>query len=187
MIDKILPLPKLDPITISGVPLFQSINDNLVNDKIKKRINESLKIYRSKFKHKDFPMEDLVGELTNFDLIYTDENCKGYFSLNENQIGLNPLYKDSQLKILSHEIGHHIQYDLEVPNFNSRLLSGQLLLEQQCQTIAYYLYNGMNLDGHLDVSYFMDYFYEDDVLDLANHYGDYVENDLPTITAETED
>lgn len=180
-ISHILPLPKISPITNSSdIKIFSSITDTLINEKIKKRIDEMLRLYYKKFQYSNYLVEDLVGELTGFDLIFTDENCGGYFSPHTKEIALKSGKSDHHMRTLSHEISHFIQHDLGIIE-TDKILSHTIRMEQQCETIAYYLYNGIMRDNPLKKSKFNHYFCSEDFKFLSDWYDGYYENDLDLI------
>jgi hypothetical protein len=111
-------------------------------------------------------------------LYTTDEDCAGYICLKDKELYVNGEYNDSEddnlYQIISHEVGHMIQYvtgDYRVCDDMS--LSGKFRLEQQCDAIASKLHP-IVFGGEYKPTYNS----EESLLWLRDWYGDLVENDI---------
>ena len=113
-----------------------------LNGSLKKEIIGFQKRYNDKFKCKIFPSaHDVVGELTDFNLIKTNGYCGGYYDLFNKEIAYNTTFSANLDITILHELGHHIQVVSNNWHKNNHSLSEELRFERQATTISFYLYN----------------------------------------------
>lgn len=134
-----------------------------------------LKDIKKKIKHR-MSVEDTVNRF-DFDLIKTDRDCGGYFSLDSKEIAINS-YKDVETfdckNTIAHELSHLIQSKTKDFSLGeSILLSDRFRLEQQCEAIASYLSPILFKQKYIPC-----YNCVDAALFLKDWYGDYVQDDL---------
>ena len=104
---------------------------------------------------------------------------------NKKAIKKEIIYSSGGLKNIFHEIGHTFQAEMEIFEKNEELLSKQVFVEKQCETMAYYLYNSIYKETPLNKKNFNTYFSIDDVRWLSDYYGDEVQDDI--LTNETKE
>lgn len=155
---------------VNGHSFLNGINDKLITKEIKMLINEKCNIFHKKIKYNDAPYEDIIGHLSSCKFInnVNNKDCGGYYSVDNHMI----YYESGGLRTLYHELGHSIQAELGIFDKSEKILSKSVLLEQQCETINYYLMNGIYLNSSTDSGLFNHYFNEHDI----NFLSDWFEN-----------
>lgn len=119
----------------------------------------------------------MVGDLTGYNLIATQKKCGGYHDGQNKIIALR--YPDYQpYKVLFHEIGHSIQAELELFEKRQNLISEELHIEWQAESISWQLYNRCFPDKQQAASKFNAYMTKDHWLFLINWYGKWKQNDM---------
>jgi len=170
-----IPILHSSYISINGIKLHSSIDTRLLNNAIFNEISNKVAIFKSMQKCRNYA--DIVGYLSGFEFIYTSNDLGGYCDLRNDIIALNASSdKDTHIPILCHEIAHTIQRELGFYSINTDVITKALQLEQQAETIAFYLHK--NLFGYADKSKFNSYMSKADWLWLANYYKGFIENDL---------
>jgi hypothetical protein len=164
-------------IKLNGHKFYLGINDKIINSKIKKFINEKIKVFYNKKLHYNAPYIDIIGYLCDYNLIITDKNCGGYCDINNKIIG----YKNGGLGTIFHEISHTFQKELGFFEKKQNIISEDIFIEQQCETMAYYLYNGIFKYKQITCKNFNSYFEIEDIKFLIDWYGDEKENDMINI------
>lgn len=127
---------------------FSKINDNLLDKKILKRL-EFIKLEVERLELANEDLEKIALRLFGFEIIKLDKsfkNCGGYCDLDDKKIALesNPRKTLVRKKFFCHELGHVIQAEVGIlkknKNFDN-LLSYQVFIEQQCETIGSHLFD----------------------------------------------
>lgn len=162
---------KVEPVSstfslLKGNIFYSGVDDSLISNEIKRLLNSKIELFHDKLKI-DAPFIDIVGYLTDYKLITTTWNCGGYCSNSEKIIA----YKSGGLRTIYHEVSHAFQAELGLFDKLTNILSEDIFIEQQCETMAYYLYNSIHKP--LPAKYFNAYFDIDSVKFLADWYGDY--------------
>lgn len=170
-------------VHVSGKLITEPI-DSLIKDTICKA---------KKHKIKDASFIEIAGVLTGCNLFNIDDNSAGgWFNIQNNEIvicnegiervsnRIHPTelmpYDKYQIKILCHEMGHALQAKAEVFEKRKWLLSWDLNMEWQVETIAYKLYN--SIFGKLHHTWFNSYFTKEDMLWLQEIKSNWIENDI---------
>lgn len=162
-------------ISINGIRLHSSIDTRLLNNAIFKEISNKAAIFKKMKNCRNYA--DIVGYLSGFEFIYTDNDLGGYCDLINDSIALNANGdKKLHIPILCHEIAHSIQRELGFYSINTDVITKAIHLEQQAETIAFYLHK--NLFNYADRSKFNSYMNKSDWLWLTNYYNGFIENDL---------
>jgi len=113
-----------------------------LNGSLKKEIVGFQKKYNEIFKYKVSPnVHDVIGKLTDFNLIKTSGYCGGYYDLFNKEIAYNATLSDNLDFTILHELGHHIQVISNNWHENNHSLSDELKFERQATTVSFYLYN----------------------------------------------
>lgn len=141
---------------------------DLINNHLKKELDKTANVFKNKLMDASF--SDVVGELTGFDLIKTDLKCGGYCDIENKEIA----HVSGGINTILHEISHVIQHKHELLEHKKKL-SENLVIEQQAETMAKYLY--MKIYDKTDV--FDAYFTKDSILFLSDWYKDNCEQDIP--------
>lgn len=174
-------------ISLGGIRIYQSINDGLLDEKIIKFIKEKCKQYHKKVKYRHIDHHEFVGLLCNYDLKIFDstENeltagCIEYNSHIElsSEVAYNSDMDFDVWRVLSHEISHAFQAELEIEEKLPSLISARIMYEQQCETMAYYLYNNLFPHRNINKKLFNSYFDEEHHLILSEYYEGFCENDI---------
>ncbi|MBS3145182.1 hypothetical protein J4414_00050 [Candidatus Woesearchaeota archaeon] len=133
--------PRNGFFTASGIRVFRGISEELLD-------------------------RDIVGYLSGYNLVNTQVNCSGFcdparreIAIGRNNFGLRTIY---------HEIAHSIQHDLGLYQLNS--FFSILFMEQQAETMAYYLYNAVHENNPLSHRFFDSYFKKDDIEFLGSYH-----------------
>jgi len=145
------------------------------------KINQFIDSYVSKFHNNNLVSADLpslVGDLCGYELIDTNLNCGGYCDGNNRLIALNG--RNTPYATLFHEMGHAMQFELEMFEKSSGLISDELKIEWQAETIAYELHRRCFGDAYTDKWKFNAYFTKRDWLFLIDWYGSWRQNDMET-------
>lgn len=143
------------------------------------KVNQFIDSYVSKFHKNNLASADLpalVGELCGYELISTKLNCGGYCDGNNGLIALNAL--NTPYATLFHEMGHAMQFELEMFEKSSGLISDELKIEWQAETISYELHRRCLGDTYTDKRKFNAYFTKRDWLFLIDWYGTWRHNDV---------
>jgi len=156
----------------SNIKIYSSVTPELINNDIIKAIKDKVNIFKKKLKH-DAPYEDIIGHLCDYEMIETDEDVSGYCDLEGKKIA----YKEGGLPIIFHEIGHTIQYDLGYFE-HEPIMSSRITVEQQCETIAYYMYNAIYKHKTLGPDAFTSYFTKHDLLWFRDWNENWCEDDM---------
>lgn len=171
----ILPTLGACPTTLSGI--YGHVNDRYITAHIIKGIHNKVSIARRHKLNINAPIAEIVGVLSGYECITETKGADGYCDLDNSIIAINTK-QSGLLSVVCHEISHSIQAELGIFNDFGKLLSQQVKIEHQCETMAYYLYNGLFPEAPIPWHKFMAYFNKDSILWLADWYKGYVENDL---------
>jgi|GEM_PF-6406587 len=126
-------------------------------------------------------VDDLVGELTGYELFYIDKASKekgagGWCDVQGERIALD--FEDpGKISMLCHEIGHALQARAGIYSDNCSLLSDSVKYEQQCETIGANLYHALPFIK-TETRKWDCYFKKEDIVFLADWYAGWKENDL---------
>lgn len=156
--------------------LYSSVSNELLIPKLVLLVDEKISIFKSNNLY-DANYSEIIGILTGYNLIDTNLNCGGFCNYIKKEIAI----VDQCLKTLFHEVGHTIQAEIEMFEKESGLLSEQVYIEQQCETIAFYMYNLIFTKNQIQSSEFDSYFTREDVRWLADWYGNSIENDFKNL------
>ncbi len=171
---------------IGDKSFYTGINDKLITTELKKLINNKAIIFQNKLKY-DAPFEEIVGYLSGCELYDIEEECMGAYSYAANSIYYNYDYHNDNdidnktaLSIIFHELGHAIQAEVGIYEKVGLLLTDRFKLEQQCETIAYYLANACHKEGCYEKKLFNDsYFTRKNLEVLSTWYeGTVIINDI---------
>jgi len=155
--------------------IHHEVSPLLLTPKINQFINSYVaKFHKNKLLSADLP--SLVGELCGYELINTKLNCGGYCDGNNGLIALGK--SKHPYKTIFHEMGHAMQFELEMFEKSSGLISDELKKEWQAETIAYEMYRRCFGDAHTDKRKFDAYFTKRDWLFLIDWYGSWRQNDM---------
>lgn len=119
------------------------------------------------------PICDVVGYTTGYETIQTQKNCGGYCDSKNMIIAFNG---KPNMHTVFHEIAHALQAKDERFCKADRLLSVELNIEWQAETIAYMLYSRL-LNRDVSHELFNSYFNKEHVLFLKNWYKGWVDYD----------
>ena len=117
----------------------------------------------------DLEGEELIKEYFRHEVrIYYNPRMKevlGWYNLNTNRIDISSKIKNSLTGdfILTHEIGHHLQIKLGLFTFFETRMSKIVQIEQQAETLSYYLYQ-IFYRQKVCKSHFFRYFREKDII-----------------------
>jgi len=142
-------------------------------------INQFIDSYVHSFHNKSLASADLpslVGELCGYELIDTKLNCGGYCEGNKGVIALGKTRMP--YVTLFHEMGHAMQFELEMFEKSSGLISDELKLEWQAETISYELYRRCFPDKYIDKRQFNAYMTRQGWEFLIDWYGPWRQNDM---------
>ncbi len=165
-----------EPMFLNKQKFYDGVDDRLLNFTIKKYMNNKIQLFHDK-KLKDAPYEDIIGYLCGYETVETDLDCGGWCDWNTKKIA----YVCGGIETILHEVSHAFQADLDIRTLsnNENVLSDSLLMEQQCETMAYYLYNSIYKDDAKPKERFDAYFSIDDVNYLIEWYKEEsIQNDL---------
>lgn len=163
------------PIITSGI--YGHVNDRYITAGIVKSIHNKVNIACNHKLNVNAPIAEIVGALSGYECIYEAKGAGGYCDY-ENKVIAIDIKQNRLLPNVCHEISHSIQAELGMFNDFGTLLSEQVKIEHQCETMAYYLYNGLFPEAPIAWHQFTAYFNKDSILWLADWYKGYVENDL---------
>lgn len=168
----------------------------LISPEVNALLDEKIKKAR-KVKLSSAPYSEIVGVLTDLELITTDLNCGGYFHKEKKVIALKEYdfdpsqylaehkitklcvpFVEEQKKVLCHEIGHALQAEVEKFEKHDCIMSWMLKLEWEAESISYKLYN--SVFGKLPDYWFNAYFNKADIDYLQSWHSGWLENDLTT-------
>lgn len=162
--------------------LYDGVSYKLITPEIKRLVDVKVTLFEQKLTT-DAPLADIVGVLTGYELAVTDKYCGGYCDYLNQTIAYNTELARGHADIkksLFHEMGHAIQAELGIFDKLPWLLSANLKMEQQCESIAFYLYNKTHKSEPLAATQFNSYFKADDVDFLRKWYTHWLEDDLLT-------
>jgi hypothetical protein len=154
--------------------LYTGVSFDLLTKDVLKLLDDKIKSFHNNLKF-DAEFSEIVGIITGYDLIYNErEDCGGYCDFIRKKIAYND---GGGIKTILHEISHALQADLGLFESNYVLLSERVLIEQQAETMAYYLFNSIY---NMDCKDFTNYFSFDDIKFLHNWYSGYhkYQNDI---------
>lgn len=160
------------PLTkINGTLIYTGVNKKLFTKELEKIVNEKARIFKKKLSHAA-SIHDIVGELTGYEVISTEKDCGGYCDIYNKEIAINEPFA------MFHEISHYIQAELCILEPSEKVMSKNILMEQQAETIAYYLYNATHPGKPLGADKFNAYTTREDFDFLRKWYDGYYEDDL---------
>ena len=129
-----------------GNKIYHHVDDRMLNKEIKRKIIDIVDVYKNSFTKSQPNVYDVVGCVSDFDLIKTSYNCGGYFDFVNNQIAYNPKNIDNKKfldRTIVHELGHFIQFSTIGLAWGNKHISSYLVEEQQAECIAFFLYKFM--------------------------------------------
>lgn len=169
---------------IGSKDISTGVSYKLLDRDTKLVINDTVNVFRKKLSN-NASLEEIVGTLIDYKVTITGMNCGGYCSYEAKTIAFSPKgYAKRDMQTLFHEVSHALQYKVGgaiTDNRWPKLLSSNVLIEQQCETMAYYLHN--SLFKYIKPERFDAYFSRKDVEFLREWYGQWVINDMYTETA----
>jgi len=155
--------------------IHHEVSPLLLTPKINQFIDSYVaQFHKNKLSSADIP--SLVGELCGYELIGTDLNCGGYCDGNSGIIALNDVI--TPYSVLFHEMGHAMQFELEMFEKSSGLISDELKIEWQAETISYELHRRCFGDTQTDKRKFDYCFTHEDWLFIIDWYGSERQNDI---------
>lgn len=131
-------------------------------------LDEKIKIYR-KLQNSD--LSEKIGVLSGYELVNCDEFIGGYCDYYNKEIAII----EKTEPIILHELCHAFQIDMGILN-ESNLLSNELKFEQQCESMARYMYEKLYKTSGKNI--FTAYFKEQDIVFLKKWYKGYREVDI---------
>jgi len=81
-------------------------------------------------------VHERIGIMSGYNTISTNLKCGGYCDMWNKEIAI----KEDYIQVVLHELSHSFQADLGITETLRNLLSDHLKEEQQCETMAKYLY-----------------------------------------------
>jgi len=163
------------PIISSGI--YSHVNDRYITGEVLNCIHNKVHIGRQYKLNINTPIFDIIGILSGYECITEAKGAGGYCDFNNRVIAIDNK-QSGGLHTVCHEISHSIQAELGIFNDDGSVLSWQVKMEHQCETMAYYLYNGLFPEAPKPWGQFTSYFNKESILWLADWYKGYVENDL---------
>ncbi|WP_128545082.1 hypothetical protein [Larkinella soli] len=159
--------------TNSGTLLLDAPSFRLIDKGVLKAANAKIKTFRKRLKA-DAPFAEIVGVLSGYDFESTERNVSGYCDTYNRVIA----YREGGLPTLYHELAHAIQAEEGKFVAANVELSWWARMEQEAESMAFYLYNLIHRDAPLGVDHFGAYF-NTEHLDFLREYMDgYVQDDL---------
>lgn len=158
------------------IKIYTSVSLELITPKVGRVIDSYVKQWHDK-KLSQADLPSMLGELTGYNLITTQKNCGGYHDSENKVVALRHMFYQPYT-VLFHEIGHCIQAELEILEKRENLISEELSIEWQAESISWQLYNKCFMDKKQDASKFSSYMTKDHWLFLINWYGSSKENDM---------
>jgi hypothetical protein len=167
---------------------YSSINYNLVKDE---RIFRYLKHLKHLMKYKKLlgaDVYDMVGHLSGYEVIDTGFDCGGYCDMTDKVIGINFTNTNERensflTTTISHELAHTIQVIINPDIYTkSRTLSEELRIEQQAETMAFFIHR--IIYPNLPLGELKSYFKLKDLIWLNNWNDGRIQNDLLISCAE---
>jgi Zn-dependent peptidase ImmA (M78 family) len=161
------------------IKIYSSISDELLNSTTIKYIKEKCFLYKKKVAKNEFiDASEFVGILSEYKLIYKEGNFGGYCDYTQSEIAINFSNNRDIMSTLCHEIAHAFQAELEIFDKLPNLLSANISMEQQCETMAYYIYNILFPFKPLSNNHFNAYYCKNDFIYLYEYYGGFLQNDM---------
>lgn len=159
--------------------IYHDTSPALLTPKVNKMIDSYVDVFhRKKLRSADLP--SLVGELTGYVLISTDVNCGGWQDRFTKEIALNPRTWDP-IDCLLHEMSHAIQSEVEAFEKHQGMISEDLMIEWQANTMAKEMRMRMYPDMPINPRAFKSYFNLKDWQFLIDWYGVCRQNDIEHI------
>lgn len=171
----IIPCLGSSPIIPSGI--YSHVNDRYITRGILNGIQNKVNIGHQNKLCTDTPIADIIGILSGYECISDANGAGGYCDFNNKTIAISSKQR-WLLSTVCHEICHSIQAEHGMFNDFGALLSDQVKIEHQCETMAYYLYNGLFPEAPIPWYKFTAYFDKNSIIWLADWYKGYVENDF---------
>jgi hypothetical protein len=159
-------------MAITDNPIVGSPSLQLLTPRITSYLDDKAKIWvKSGLSSASIPEQ--IGLMSGYKTITTDLNCGGYCDLWNKQIAI----VEPKIQVVLHELSHTFQVDLGEYEKLSNLFSDQLKLEQQCETMAKYMYQRITSKPGDEL--FTAYFDKDSLDFLRNWYkGTVIEADI---------
>lgn len=158
-------------MNVENNPIISRPSLVLIPNKVISYLDDKVNQYK-KLKLNSTNYIEKIGVLTGFETVETNIECGGYCDIRNKEIALVE-FSD---RVFFHEISHAFQMDLGFFDNKEILISHSLKLEQQCESMAKYLYEKIyNLSGD---KIFNSYFCKGHIIWLSNWYGDFRENDI---------
>lgn len=155
--------------------LYTGVSFDLLTKNVLKILEDRINRFHKDLKN-DAKFAEIVGILTDYNFIYSKRtDCGGYCDFMNKEICLTE--NSRKYETILHEISHALQAELELFESNYVLLSERILIEQQAETMAYYLFNSIY---NKKSDNFTNYFSFDDIKFLHNWYNgcDKYQNDI---------
>ena len=124
---------------IENNPIILKPSLILIPNKMATYLDDKVKSYK-KLNLNSANYQERIGVLTGFETIKTDVDCGGYCDIWNKKIAL----ADFSDKVFLHEISHAFQMDLGYFDNKETLISQSIKSEQQCESMARYLYEKIN-------------------------------------------
>lgn len=159
--------------------IYHDTSPALLTPKVNKIIDSYVDVFHRK-KLRSADHHSLVGELTGYKLVSTDVNCGGWHDRFTKEIGLN--HKTwNPIDCLLHEMSHAIQAEAELFEKRQGIISEDLMIEWQAETMAREMRMRMYPDVPIGQRAFKAYFNLKDWQFLIDWYGKWRQNDIAEI------
>lgn len=157
----------------SEVDLYNSISDRTLVPELFALINHKAELFKNKL-GLGAPFGEIVECLADYRyIVIPTGHVGGYCDYSNKTIA----YAAGGLPTIMHEVGHALQNELLMFEYDMPLLSYHVAIEQQCETIGFYLYCATQ-QLHSPTKSFSTYFNKADCKWLAEYYNGYYHNDL---------
>lgn len=160
----------MEGVVMSEFKLYAAPSMKLVTISLLQLANEAIDRF-IKLNLYDADISDIIGELSGYEFITTEKECGGFCNGWEKQIAI----VNYDMPTLLHELSHTFQFKDDVYSNEPVILSWYAHTEQQCESIAKYMFTTLYPNAHHN---FDSYFKKDDILFLKDWYGDYAQDDI---------
>jgi len=166
-------------ILLYDKPTILTLDSEFSGKSFKKELlsemDNTVKIFKQKMNNWNCKTDDFIGETIGFKTIeIEDGETNSCDNINKiiylNEVGV------TDWSIILHEVCHGLQMRAGVFDCSEKIFSSQLMIEQQCESMAFMLMR--KLFNEANIEDFMAYFKKEDVLFLANWFDGYLQMDL---------
>jgi Zn-dependent peptidase ImmA (M78 family) len=159
--------------------LYDGVSFKLITPELKLLMDAKVLLFERKLSL-DAPLTEIVGVMTGYELIETTGYHSGYCDYEGQKIALHKTNNRGLINTIFHEMGHALQAEVGIFDKMSKLLSAELHMEQQCESIAFYLQHKCLKRNAIEAKEFDSYFNDWDIEYLREYYKGWVDDDLPT-------